>query len=231
MPAVLPVALVVDDEAQVRRAVREALANDFSRVLESGTGREAVDLAAAQRPGLVVLDIGLPDMAGVDACAKLRSCVTAPILVLSARYADLEKVSLFDAGADHYMMKPFSANDFREQARALMRRDTSEEENRDRIEFGDVVMDFSTNTLTLGERAVHLTRIEWALLRSLARQAGKVLTHYQLFTDVWGGQKYGDAQQYLRVHVANLRRKIENHDLRPRLIVTEPGIGYRFDPP
>jgi len=231
MPAALPVALVIDDEAQIRRAVKNALAPDFARVLESGTGKDAIDLAAAQRPALVVLDLGLPDMSGADVCHALRHRIDAPIVVLAARHTDIERVALLDAGADDYVTKPFTPEEFQARVRALMRRSPYGEHDTSRIQFGTCVLDVEARTLTRDGVSVHLTPIEWALLRLLASNAGKVLTHQQLFTSVWRNRKkYGDAQQYLRVHVANLRRKIEDDSLHPCYILTESGVGYRFDP-
>jgi two-component system KDP operon response regulator KdpE len=227
----LPTALVVDDEAQIRRVVRNALALDFSRVLESGLGKEAIDVAAAQRPELIVLDLGLPDMSGADVCAELRQWSDAPIVVLAARHTDTEKVALLDAGADDYVTKPFSTTEFQARVRAVMRRvNRVSHQDSPSMSFGDFMMDLSTRTLMHGEETIHLTPIEWSLLRVLVTHPGKVMTHHQLFADVWGGGHHGDAQQYLRVHVANLRRKLERDSLSPRFILTEPGVGYRFEP-
>jgi two-component system KDP operon response regulator KdpE len=225
----LPTALVVDDELQVRRAVRHALASDFSRVIESGLGKEALDLAAAQQPELIVLDLGLPDMSGADVCTELRHLSAAPIVVLAARHTDTEKVALLDAGADDYIAKPFAPEDLQARVRAVMQRSHRVAEN-SCVKFGDFAMDFGARTLCHGDEMIHLTPTEWSLLSVLVRHAGKVLTHHQLFADIWGGGHRGDAQQYLRVHIANLRRKIESNSLAPRFVLTEPGIGYRFDP-
>lgn len=222
--------LVVDDEPPIRRVVRNAVADDFDRVLEATTGREAIDLAAAERPALIVLDLGLPDLPGIQVCREIRSWLSAPILVLSARHADTEKVELLDAGADDYITKPFSTVEFQARVRALLRRVTQTSEVPQQITFGDFVMDLSARTLTRRGEVVHLTPTEWDLLRTLATKAGKVLTHQQLFNAVWSGRSHGDAQQYLRVYIANLRRKIENDSLRPRFVITEPGVGYRFNP-
>jgi len=180
---------------------------------------------------LVVLDLGLPDMSGVDVCRALREWTRAPILVLSARHSDAEKVGLLDAGADDYVTKPFSTSELQARVRALLRRsargDTADAETR--ISSGDLSMDLVARTLTVRGVYVHLTRTEWELLRALATQAGRTMTHQQLFQQVWSGRSYGDAQQYLRVQVAHLRRKIEDDVVRPRYIVTEPGVGYRFN--
>lgn len=223
--------LVIDDEPQIRRIVRTALQTATTRVVEAKDGSTGLDLAATERPQLVVLDIGLPDMSGADVCRALRGWTHAPILVLSARHSDTEKVGLLDAGADDYVTKPFSTSELQARVRALLRRaargDTSDAETR--INSGDLSMDLFARTLSVRGLYVHLTRTEWELLRALVTQAGRTLTHQQLFQQVWSGRSYGDAQQYLRVQVAHLRRKIEGDVVRPRYIVTEPGVGYRFN--
>jgi two-component system KDP operon response regulator KdpE len=170
-------------------------------------------------------------MSGADLCRALRAITRAPILVLSARHSDTEKVALLDAGADDYVTKPFSTTELQARVRALLRRAAkSETANADtRIESGDLVIDLVARTVTVKGEYVHLTRTEWDVLRALATQAGRTLTHQQLFREVWSGRTYGDAQQYLRVQVAHLRRKIERDVVRPRYIVTEPGVGYRFN--
>lgn len=223
--------LIIDDEPQIRRIVRTALQAPSTRIVEAKDGVSALDLAATERPQLVVLDLGLPDMPGTELCARLRQSTRAPILVLSARHSDTEKVALLDAGADDYVTKPFSTSELQARVRALLRRaargETADAETR--IESGDLVIDLVARTVTVHGSYVHLTRTEWEVLRALATQAGRTLTHQQLFREVWSGRTYGDAQQYLRVQVAHLRRKIEEDVIRPRYIVTEPGVGYRFN--
>ena len=230
-PATSLTVLVIDDEPQIRRIVRTALQGPTTRVVEAKDGGSALDLAATERPQLVVLDLGLPDMSGVAVCAALREWTRAPILVLSARHSDAEKVMLLDAGADDYVTKPFSTTELQARVRALLRRAArSETADADtRIESGDLVIDLVARTLTVRGEYVHVTRTEWEVLRALATQGGRTLTHQQLFRQVWSGRTYGDAQQYLRVQVAHLRRKIEADVVRPRYIVTEPGVGYRFN--
>ena len=223
------VALVIDDEPQIRRVVRHALADDFSRVLEAESGSKGIDLAASERPALIILDLGLPDINGVDACIEIRKWSDAAILVLSARHSDVEKVSALDAGADDYVTKPFSTIELKARMRALLRRASPRDEKLQTImQYGDLKMDLNARTLVRNDKAVHLTPTEWELLRFLMSHAGKTLTHRQLFAAVWPGRSAGDAQQYLRVHVANVRRKIESNPLEPRYIFTEPGVGYRF---
>ena len=206
--------LVIDDEPQIRRIVRTALQGPTTRVVEAKDGGSALDLAATERPQLVVLDLGLPDMSGVAVCAALREWTRAPILVLSARHSDAEKVTLLDAGADDYVTKPFSTTELQARVRALLRRAA-------RTETADADTRIESGDLSSGKCGVRNG--------PLATQSGRTLTHQQLFRQVWSGRTYGDAQQYLRVQVAHLRRKIEADVVRPRYIVTEPGVGYRFN--
>jgi two-component system KDP operon response regulator KdpE len=224
------VVLVVDDEPQIRRVVRNVLAADEVRVLEAATGQQAIDLAAAERPALIVLDLGLPDIPGIDVCREIRSWSSAPIIVLSARHSDQEKVALLDAGADDYITKPFSPSELQARVRAQLRRSrlAPAAGATQVITIGELVIDPVKPLLKKSDASVHLTKTEWELLRTLLKHAGRTLTHQQLFRAVWGNSS-GDMQQYLRVHIRSLRRKIETDPVRPRLIVTEPGVGYRFE--
>lgn len=224
-----PLLLVIDDEPQIRRVIRNAFQTPTLRVLEATTGSQGIDLAAAERPDLIILDLGLPDMAGADVCREIRQWSATPILVLSARHSDQEKVQLLDAGADDYVTKPFSTVELQARARALLRRASrTGPSGETRIEIGGLTLDLAARVLTRDGEPVRLTPIEWDLLRIMMVQAGRTLTHQYLFTQVWSGRRFGDAQQYLRVHVAHLRRKIEADSIRPRYILTEPGVGYRF---
>lgn len=224
------VLLVIDDEPQIRRVLRNALAGDDTRVIEAATGGEGVDLAAAEQPALIILDLGLPDAEGVDICRQVRGWSAAPILVLSARHSDEEKVRLLDAGADDYLTKPFSTIELQARVRALRRRAQRSRDGgaQTRLEYEGLVMDLARRSLTRRGELIHLTPTEWELLRALMTQAGRTLTHSQLFTQVWSGRSAGDAQQYLRVYIAQLRRKLEDDPVRPRYVITEPGVGYRF---
>jgi two-component system KDP operon response regulator KdpE len=224
------VVLVVDDEPQIRRVVRNALGTDNARVIEAATGRDAIDLAAAERPSIVILDLGLPDVSGLEVCREIRSWSLAPIIVLSARHSDQEKVALLDAGADDYITKPFSPSELQARVRAQLRRARLAPAAGpvQVITVGNLVIDPVKPSLKKGDVAVHLTKTEWALLRTLLKHAGRTLTHRQLFHAVWGNSS-GDMHQYLRVHIRSVRRKIEADPVRPRLIVTEPGVGYRFE--
>jgi two-component system KDP operon response regulator KdpE len=221
--------LVIDDEPQIRRVVRHALEEVGTRVLEAGSAKEGIDLAASARVDLIVLDLGLPDRGGIDVCRDVRGWTSVPIVVLSARHSDEEKVRLLDAGADDYVTKPFSTSELQARVRAQLRRARIGASRGDAtIRADGLVIDLARRSVRRDDTAIHLTPIEWELLRVLATNAGRTMTHGQLFTQVWS-RSHGDAQQYLRVHVANLRRKIERDPVRPRLIITEPGVGYRFD--
>lgn len=221
--------LVVDDEPQIRRVVRNTLAPDFARVIEAATASSALDLAAAERPDFVVLDLGLPDGAGIQVCRELRKWLDAPVLVLSARQADGEKVALLDAGADDYVTKPFSPDELRARVRAHLRRASAARPvPNGQVVHGALVIDLDARVVRRDGAMIHLTPTEWLLLRTLLDHAGRTMTHRQLFTAVWGSGS-GDAQQYLRVHVAALRRKLEADPVHPTLIHTEPGVGYRLD--
>ena len=223
-------ALIVDDAPQIRRVIRNALKQIFDKVIEAGTGGEAIDLAASHQPALIVLDLGLPDIPGEAVCREIRKWSTAPIIVVSARDSDREKISLLDAGADDYMTKPFNAGELQARVRAQLRRANSEKSTTpDRtILIGDLSIDLAKPAVTKDQASIHLTRLEWDLLRALVNSAGRTLTHEQLFGEVWG-HSYGNAQQHLRVHVRSLRQKLEPDPVRPALIVTEPGVGYRFE--
>ena len=230
-PEVRDTALVVDDEPQIRRVVRNALREVVARTTEAATGRQAIDLAASERPDLIVLDLGLPDMPGLDVCREIRKWSTMPIIVLSARHSDQEKVALLDAGADDYVTKPFSAVELRARVSAQLRRArlAAAAGPAQVLEIGPVVIDLAKPAVRKNGTTVHLTKTEWDILRTLVRHAGRTLTHQQIFRSVWGNA-FGDMQQNLRVHIRSLRRKIEVDPVRPTLIVTEPGVGYRFEP-
>jgi two-component system KDP operon response regulator KdpE len=222
-------AVVIEDDPAIRRVVRTALLGEVGRVLEGANAADGIDLVAASRPVVVILDLGLPDGTGMQLCREIREWSAVPIVVLSAHHSDREKVALLDAGADDYVTKPFSTAELLARVRAVLRRATRDADAV--ISFGDFVMNLGARTLVVAGREVHLTPIEWELLRALASKPGRTLTHRHLFNTVWSPRSAGDAQQYLRVHIANVRRKIEDDALAPRYIVTEPGVGYRFVAP
>ena len=226
------VVLVIDDEPQIRRVVRNALSGLPVRVSEAATASEGLDLAAAERPALIILDLGLPDRDGADVCRDLRTFTRSPIIVLSARHSDREKEKLLDAGADDYVTKPFSTIELAARIRAQLRRAASSSSGGRQeavLTIGALTIDLVARTVRREAVDVHLTPTEWNLLRVFIAHAGQTMTHAQLFRAVWGADTAGDAQQYLRVYVGQLRRKLETDAVRPRLIRTESSVGYRFD--
>ena len=223
--------LVIDDEPQIRRALKNALREVADRVLEAETGAEGIDLAATQHPDLVVLDLGLADISGAELCREIRRFATMPIVVLSARHEEDEKVRLLSLGADDYVTKPFSTVELLARVKAQLRRArTLTAPPETPIVTGELSIDIARRVLLRSGQQVRLTPIEWNIVRALVLSAGRTLTHQQLFDAVWG-REFGDPQRYLRVHITNLRRKIEARPASPRFVVTEPGVGYRFETP
>ncbi|MDI3341169.1 MAG: response regulator [Sphaerobacter sp.] len=219
--------LVVDDEPQIRRALSVGLrANGFT-VDVAPTGEAALDALAVQTPDVVILDLGLPDMDGVDVIRQVREWSSVPILVLSVRGAERDKVTALDAGADDYLTKPFGMDELLARIRVALRRNGGQTAGEPVLRFGRLCIDLVAHTVTVRQQEVHLTPTEFELLRVLATNAGKVLTHRILLTRVWGPNA-AEEVGYLRVYISQLRRKIEDDPVRPRYIVTEPGIGYRF---
>ena len=221
--------LVIDDEPQIRRVIRNALEGVADTVVEASSGKAGLDLAASGAPDLIILDLTLPDLDGVEVCRDLRTFTKVPILVLSARHSDRDKVGLLDAGADDYLTKPFSTPELQARVRALRRRARAAGGETEGLFFaGDLEISVSRRSVHRGGVAVHLTPTEWGLLRALLTNRGRTMTHRQLFRSVWGNAE-GDAQQYLRVYVGQLRRKLEDDPVRPKLITTEPAVGYRLE--
>jgi two-component system KDP operon response regulator KdpE len=221
--------LIIDDEPQIRRAVRNALASDDTRFVEAATAQDGVDVAAAEQPALIVLDLGLPDGDGISVCRDIRAFSSAPIIVLSARHQESEKVALLDAGADDYITKPFSSAELTARVRAQLRRAMRTGGNENAVVVvGELTIDLAKRSVSRAGVFIHLTPTEWELLRAFVAHADQTLTHQHLFRAVWGNNA-GDAQQYLRVYVGQLRRKIEPDAVRPTYIKTEPAVGYRFE--
>ncbi len=223
-----PVVLVIEDEPPIRRFLRPTLTSQGYRIVEAETGEDGLLQAATRQPDLVILDLGLPDLDGVQVIRRLREWTTVPIIVLSARGAEADKVAALDAGADDYVAKPFAVGELLARARVALRHATlGREPGEPTFEAGDLRVDLARRRVWLGEAEVRLTPIEYRLLAVLVRHAGKVLTHRQLLKEVWGP---GQVEQthYLRVYMANLRRKLEADPARPRLLRTEPGVGYRL---
>jgi two-component system, OmpR family, KDP operon response regulator KdpE len=228
MGAASPIVLVVDDEESIRRFLCPVLANQGFEVVEAATGEEALAAAAARPPQLVVLDLGLPDVGGQAVLERLRTRLAMPVIILSAMGAEADKVAAFDAGADDYLTKPFGVGELSARVRAVMRRSQADSTTPEsRFAVGDLMVDFTARRVFLGGADVHLTPIEYKLLSLMARNAGKVLTHRQLLTDVWGPE-YVEEMNSLRVFMAGLRRKIEKQPAQPRYLITDQGVGYRL---
>jgi len=220
--------LVVDDEPQIVRALAISLRARGYEVVTAVDGGEALRCAAAHLPDVVVLDLGLPDLDGVDVIAGLRGWTTVPIIVLSGRSDSIDKVDALDAGADDYVTKPFGMEELTARLRAMLRRNTPTDDA-PAIEFGDVVVDLAATRVTVRGREVRLTPTEWHLLAVLVRHPGTLLSQRRLLQEVWG-PGYDTAQGNLRLYIAQLRRKLEPDPARPRFLRTEPGMGYRFEP-
>ena len=228
MSAPRPVILLVEDEPQMRRFLRNALAASEYELVEVGTAREALAHAAARRPDLILLDLGLPDGDGIDVTAQIREWGRMPIIVLSARGQESDKIAALDAGADDYLTKPFGVGELLARIRVALRHSSQPTAGTGPvIEVGPLRMDFAEHRVTVGGRDVRLTRTEYKLLAMLVRHSGKVLTHRQLLTEVWGINAIAQTH-YLRVYMAQLRHKIERDPTRPSLLLTEPGVGYRL---
>lgn len=224
----LPRILLVEDDAPIRAFLRPTLRAAGYALEECASGSLAVNMAAAQRPDLLLLDLGLPDMDGYQVIERLRTWTSLPIVILSARTQEQEKVQALDAGADDYLTKPFGTEELLARIRATLRR-TSPSDGTDvqEIKIGNVVLDLTARIVLCNGEEIHLTRIEYRLLVELARHAGRVMTHRQLLKTIWG-PAHVEQYHYLRVHMASLRRKLEAEPARPRHLITEQGVGYRL---
>jgi len=219
--------LVVDDEPRMVRTLTINLrARDYD-VESAADGRSALQIIAERAPDVVVLDLGLPDMEGVEVLRRIRETSVVPVVVLSARQDSDDKVEALDAGADDYVTKPFGMDEFLARVRAAARRAGTEAESLPTVQTADFVLDFANYRATRGELEVHLTPTEWRLLTALASTPGHLVTHAALLRAAWG-PSYGRESNYLRVYANQLRRKLEPDSGRPRYLITEPGIGYRF---
>jgi two-component system KDP operon response regulator KdpE len=219
--------LIVDDEPQLLRVLKPALAAGGYRTIEASNGREALRAIAALAPDAVLLDLGLPDMDGKEVLAQARAFSQVPILIVSARDREQEKIDALDAGADDYVEKPFSIGELLARLRAALRHGARDASPVAEVESLGLRIDLANRAVTRNGAPVRLTPKEYDLLATLARHPGKLLTHRQILTAVWGPAHGGDTQ-YLRVFVGQLRAKIEDDPAAPRLIVTDPGVGYRF---
>ena len=219
--------LVVDDEPPILRALGTNLrARDYTVDL-AATGEEALALAAHHRPDAVILDLGLPGISGIEVVEGLRGWSAVPIIILSARGAEHDKVAALDAGADDYVTKPFGMDELLARLRAALRRNAPAPESA-LVETDDFTVDLAAKKVRSGAREVRLTPTEWGLVEVLVRNAGRLVSQRQLLQDVWGPQ-YGEETNYLRVHMAHIRRKLEPVPSHPRYFLTEPGMGYRFE--
>lgn len=221
--------LIVDDEAPIRKFLSISLGASGYEILEAASGKEALETAAFKQPDLIVLDLGLPDMDGQDVIRKFREWTNVPILVLSVRADEKEKVMALDSGANDYVTKPFGIAELMARLRALIRIRNLESGQATEAVFtqGKLKIDYASRTVELDGEPLKLTRKEYDLLRLLTRNAGKVLTHDFLLREVWGPAQ-ADQAQYLRVHIGNLRQKLHDDPASPSFILTEPGVGYRF---
>ena len=225
-----PHVLVIDDEVPIRRLLRSSLSERGYRVTAVATGDEGLDVAASDPPAVVVLDLALPDMDGLEVCRELRRWTELPILILSARFDEMEKVRALDLGADDYLTKPFGVQELLARIRVALRRAERQHVSPALIVVGELRIDLARRQVTCGGVDVRLTPTEYTLLTVLATNAGRVLTHQWLLQHAWGAG-YEDNVQNLHVFISQVRRKIEPEPARPRYILTEPGIGYRFCTP
>ena len=219
--------LVVDDEASIRRFLRVSLVGAGHKVLEAADGVEALQLISQERPELVVLDLGLPGVGGVDVIRQVREWSDLPIIVLSVRDREKDKVEALDAGADDYLTKPFGLAELMARVRTALRRTLRRKDGSSVEQVGDLRVDLEARVVCLKGKEVSLTPTEYELLKVLVRNIGRVLTHHQIMERVWGGCEDRDPHM-LRVNISNLRKKLEPDPVRPRYIVTEPGVGYRL---
>jgi len=221
-----PKVLVVDDEEAIRRFLRVALTSQAYTVIEAISGQEALSAATAEKPDIIILDLGLPDIDGVEVTRLLRQWTQIPIIILSVRGSERDKIAALDGGADDYLTKPFGVGELLARLRAALRR-TAQTANEPIFTIGNLKVDLARRLVTVSGREIQLTPTEYELLRVLVTHAGKVLTHRHLLHEVWGTE-YGEESHMLHVNISNLRRKIEPDPARPKFIITEPGVGYRL---
>ncbi len=227
MTALAPVVVVVEDESQIRRFVCVALEDKGCVVYEADSAKQGLLEAANRKPDLIVLDLGLPDLDGLQVVIQLRTWSSLPILILSARASEQDKIAALDAGADDYLTKPFGVGELQARVRALLRRRVQMSDLPSTVTIGELQVDFINRTVSKAGEPLHLTPIEYRLLCVLYASAGKVITQRQLLKEVWG-PGHAESNHYLRIFVGHLRRKIEVDSAQPKHILTETGVGYRF---
>ena len=219
--------LVIDDEHGMRRFLRASLSAQGYEAFEAASGREGIQAVTVSRPDVVILDLGLPDLDGIDVTRSLREWTDIPIVILSVRDQESDKIAALDAGADDYLSKPFGPGELFARIRATLRRANNQNVS-SVFTTGDLKVDLTRRSVQVGEEKVQLTPTEYDLLKTLVRHPDKVLTHRQVIREVWGGTCYEDELHLLRVNISNLRHKLETDPTRPAYIVTEPGVGYRL---
>jgi two-component system KDP operon response regulator KdpE len=226
MPDVSQRVLVVDDENAIRRYLRTALSAQGFVVYEASNGQETLNAVVENRPDIIILDLGLPDFDGVEVTRRLREWSNTPIIILSVREAEQDKIAALDAGADDYLTKPFGTGELMARMRVAMRRLAGKSDD-PVLQVEDLKMDLSRRMVTVADNPISLTPTEYEILRLLLQNSGKVMTHNQLLRQVWG-TAYESEMHILRVNISNLRRKIEADPARPHYLITEPGVGYRI---
>lgn len=223
-----PLVLIVDDEPQILRALKTILGSNHFRVLSATTGEQALALAAAEQPDVIILDLTLPDMDGMQVCQQIREWTRTPIIVLSVRDNESDKVGALDKGADDYLTKPFNIQELLARIRVALRHSSQSLGNKESIiQSGGLIVDLARHIATLNNVEVKLTSTEFKLLAYLAANPDRVLTHQAILTHVWGFEE-SDRLEYLRVYVGQLRKKLESDPDNPRILITDPGVGYRF---
>jgi two-component system, OmpR family, KDP operon response regulator KdpE len=222
-----PLVLVIEDDSQMRRFLRASLSGNGYQVVEAETGAEGVLQASARNPDVVLLDLGLPDLDGLVVTQRLRAWATTPIIVISARGKEEDKINALDAGADDYLTKPFGVGELLARIRVALRNAARADSGLSEFSVGDLKVDLVRRQVVVRDKEVHLTPIEYKLLAALVKHAGSVVTHRQLLREVWGPNS-SDQTQYLRVYMGHLRHKLEQNPSRPQYLTTEPGVGYRL---
>ena len=219
--------LIVEDDVQTRRFLKSSLSHKGWRIIEADNGKSGLAMIKNENPDLVILDIGLPDMDGISVTKRLRQISDLPVLVLSARSEEQNKIMALDAGADDYLTKPFGTGELQARIKALLRRSNRSNPNNEIFETGQLKVDLAQRKAFIADNEVRITPIEFRLLSILVRQAGLVVTHRQILQEVWGAEHIRD-QHYLRVYMGQLRHKLEINPARPRYLMTEVGVGYRL---